>query len=197
MEHHTDPRHTSQNALIERMMRLEEDIELIAAKLRIERRPSDREHQPEVRDVTPQHFVPIQRFDRAAPFDGDTAHAARQERIANATRARRIISERRRRERTLGSELFADPAWDMLLDLYAAHHERRNVSVSSLCIAAAVPATTALRWIKTMTDKGMLWRAADANDGRRIYISLADHVLEAMDEFLAKGQDVPLDRMPI
>src|SRR3546814_1843272 len=44
----------------------------------------------------------------------------------------------------------SDPAWDMLLDLYlAAERNTRPVSISSLCIASAVPATTALRWIKT------------------------------------------------
>ena len=42
----------------------------------------------------------------------------------------------------------------MLLDLLAARLERERVSVSSLCIAAAVPPTTALRWIRTLTDKG-------------------------------------------
>ena len=68
----------------------------------------------------------------------------------------------------------------MLLDLYAARLERQPVSVSSLCIAAAVPATTALRWIKTMTDAGIFLREADPQDGRRIFIALSDGANEAM-----------------
>jgi DNA-binding MarR family transcriptional regulator len=71
----------------------------------------------------------------------------------------------------------------MLLDLYAARLERRPVSVSSLCIAAAVPATTALRWIKTMTDAGLFVREADPNDGRRIFIALADGAADAMTRY--------------
>jgi predicted transcriptional regulator len=63
--------------------------------------------------------------------------------------------------------LFADPAWDMLLDLLQAEIAQHRVPVSSLCIAAAVPATTALRWIKTMTDVGLFKRRADPHDGRR------------------------------
>ncbi len=47
-----------------------------------------------------------------------------------------------------------------------------RVAVSSLCIAAAVPATTALRWIKALTDRGLFVRAADPQDGRRVYIEL-------------------------
>jgi hypothetical protein len=54
------------------------------------------------------------------------------------------ICARRLRERLLPAGLFADPAWDMLLDLYAAEIEEQPVSVTSACIAAAAPATTAL-----------------------------------------------------
>lgn len=57
---------------------------------------------------------------------------------------RTAIRARRLREQMFSPELFADPAWDMLLDLYAARLERRRVSVSSLCIAAAVPRCGAL-----------------------------------------------------
>ncbi|MGJ3628472.1 hypothetical protein AB5I41_18845 [Sphingomonas sp. MMS24-JH45] len=41
----------------------------------------------------------------------------------------------------------------MLLDLFAAELERARVSVSSLCIAAAVAPTTALRWIGRMASE--------------------------------------------
>lgn len=58
---------------------------------------------------------------------------------------RDIIRQRRAREQDLPANLFADPAWDILLDLTAARIEQKRVSVSSLCIAAAVPSTTALR----------------------------------------------------
>src|SRR3546814_15436252 len=87
---------------------------------------------------------------------------------------------RRVREQYFPADLCADPAWDMLLDLYAARLERQPVSVSSLCIAAAVPATTALRWIKTMTDAGLFLREADPDDGRRIFIALAGGAFAAM-----------------
>ncbi len=193
--HHPEPGPESQTALLARMQRLEEDIQLIASRLQI---PRDAP-QHEARDLAPARYDRVDAGSHVitTPIMGHAAQAARQERIAKAQHARRIIAERRRRERTLGSELFADPAWDMLLDLYAAYHERRNVSVSSLCIASAVPATTALRWIKTMTEKGLLSRSADAHDGRRIYLHITDHVLEAMDEFLGRAEDLPPGTMPI
>ncbi|TPG48283.1 hypothetical protein [Sphingomonas glacialis] len=58
---------------------------------------------------------------------------------------RQAIRARRLRDQHFGGGLFEDPAWDMLLDLFAAELERAQVSVSSLCIAAAVAPTTALR----------------------------------------------------
>lgn len=91
-----------------------------------------------------------------------------------ASRIRHTIAMRRLRDRFFSSELFADPAWDILLDLTASRLERKSVAVSSLCIAAAVPPTTALRWIRMMTDQGLLERRADPKDARRMFIDLSD-----------------------
>ena len=93
---------------------------------------------------------------------------------------RQVIRARRLRARFFDEELFADPAWDMLLDLLQAEIAQHRVPVSSLCIAAAVPATTALRWIKTMTDAGLFKRRADPHDGRRVFVELAPPASEAM-----------------
>ena len=93
---------------------------------------------------------------------------------------RDMIRARRLRDELFGPGLFADPAWDILLDLTAARIEGRSVAVSSLCIAAAVPATTALRWIKQLTETGLLRRVADPDDGRRIFIELSDAAARRM-----------------
>ena len=91
-----------------------------------------------------------------------------------------VIRARRARARFFSEELFADPAWDMLLDLVQAEIDQLRVPVSSLCIAAAVPATTALRWIKTLTDSGIFLRRADPHDGRRVFVELAPPTSQAM-----------------
>jgi hypothetical protein len=101
---------------------------------------------------------------------------------------RAMIRARRLRDQFFHSELFADPAWDMLLDLMAARLEGQRVAVSSLCIAAAVPATTALRWIKTLTDHGLFVRVADPQDGRRVYIELSDLAAAALENYLRAVQ---------
>jgi DNA-binding MarR family transcriptional regulator len=89
-----------------------------------------------------------------------------------ASKVRSILKARRAREEMIGKDLFADPAWDMLLDLYAAGLEQRKVSTSELCIASAVPATTALRWIDKLVQMKLVNRQGDHLDGRRIWVSL-------------------------
>lgn len=93
---------------------------------------------------------------------------------------RKIIANRRARARFFDEELFADPAWDMLLDLTVAHAEHRRVSVTSLCIASGVPPTTALRWVRQLVDCGVFERIADSTDKRRAFIALSDKSVEAM-----------------
>lgn len=105
-------------------------------------------------------------------------------RSVDAPRIRAHIRARRLRERFFAPSLFADPAWDILLDLAAARLEGRLVSVSSLCIAAAVPTTTALRWIKNLLDLGLLVRSADPTDARRAFIAMAPATIATMDRCL-------------
>jgi len=99
---------------------------------------------------------------------------------------RQVIRARRLRARFFDEELFADPAWDMLLDLLQAEIAQHRVPVSSLCIAAAVPATTALRWIKTMTDAGLFKRRADPHDGRRVFVELSPTASESMRRYFGE-----------
>ena len=93
---------------------------------------------------------------------------------------RTIIRRRQLRSQFFEDELFADPAWDMLLDLTAARAEHRRVSVTSLCIASGVPTTTALRWIKVLEQAELVTRVEDDTDRRRVFITLTERGAETM-----------------
>ncbi len=99
---------------------------------------------------------------------------------------RRIIRQRQLRMRFFDGDLFADPAWDMLLDLAASRAEHKRVSVTSLCIASGVPPTTALRWIALMTEAGLLARVEDETDRRRAFIALTDRATDSMTRYFAE-----------
>jgi DNA-binding MarR family transcriptional regulator len=103
----------------------------------------------------------------------------------SADTVRTVIRARRLRARYFAEELFADPAWDMLLDLLQAEISHLRVPVSSLCIAAAVPATTALRWLKSMVSQGLFIRRADPHDGRRVFVELAPETSHALRRYFA------------
>ena len=96
-----------------------------------------------------------------------------------------VIKARRLRDRYFEPELFADPAWDILLELLHAELSQYRVSVSSLCIAAHVPATTALRWITTLTDTGLLRRRQDPSDARRVFIELTPRASDNLHRYFA------------
>lgn len=111
---------------------------------------------------------------------------------ASPAEVRQIVRARRLRDRHFGVGLFEDPAWDMMLDLYAAHLERAQVSVSSLCIAAAVAPTTALRWIARLTAAGLFERRPDPFDRRRAFMSLSDKGLAAMQRYVTMVRNLRL-----
>ena len=121
---------------------------------------------------------------------GEDQRSAREEeqrpRLPEAAVLRRIIKARQARMRHFDADLFADPAWDILLDLAAARAERQQVSVTSLCIAAGVPATTALRWIGQMVDADLLVRVSDPHDRRRAYIALSDNTADALARYFSE-----------
>jgi DNA-binding MarR family transcriptional regulator len=145
----------------ERLRQLSDEVSRIAATLaRLSTGPGATAQPP---DRAPTGAVP--------PLTADT--------VRNVIRARRL------RTRYFSQELFADPAWDMLLDLLQAEIAQLRVPVSSLCIAAAVPATTALRWLKTLVAQGLFIRRADPHDGRRVFVELAPEASHALRRYFA------------
>ena len=144
-------------------------------------RMADNEHRPGVSDKSVS-FLPAPQ-ESFQPF-GEVERTLAKAPI-DAKSVRSIIKARRLRDSFFDAELFADPAWDILLDLMAARLEGRNVSVSSLCIAAAVPPTTALRWITAMTESGMLLRQQDPHDARRVFIVLSEEVTTKLNAYFA------------
>lgn len=90
-------------------------------------------------------------------------------------RAKDYYCKRRQRDRIFENpHLFADPAWDILIDLFIAFEEGRRISVSSCCIGSGVPITTALRWIKILEEAGHILRQHDPSDARRTFITLTE-----------------------
>ncbi len=113
-----------------------------------------------------------------------TATPAPHEGALTRHRARMLLDLYNARMKFFPTGLFADPAWDMLLDLTHARLAGKRISVSSLCIAANVPATTALRRIGDLVGSGLAVRVKDESDGRRVFVELTDDGFARMGRYL-------------
>jgi DNA-binding transcriptional ArsR family regulator len=90
---------------------------------------------------------------------------------------------RSRRTDFLSSSLFAEPGWEMLLELFASAVEQKRVTIGELCIASNVPQTTALRWIDVLLREGLATRRPDPLDGRRIHMEITPSAYRAMQDY--------------
>jgi DNA-binding MarR family transcriptional regulator len=105
----------------------------------------------------------------------------------NSNDIQKIIDARRLRAKFFDSNLFADPAWDILLDLYRAHLAQQRICVTSVCFGAGVPVSTALRWLNALEERGLARRSQDPLDGRRFFVELTEKGATAMAGYFAAG----------
>lgn len=126
----------------------------------------------------------------AVPLPPDTPVAA----------AQRYLRLRRRRDDRFPDHLFADPAWDMLLELFVADETGRHLSITGACIAGAVPATTGLRWVALLEKRSLVVRQAFPGDRRVHYLQLTPHardlVVDWLEQFMAAIGGVAPSRAP-
>lgn len=124
-----------------------------------------------------------------ATADQDPSSPMLRERYADQLRA--IIHARAQRFNYFPRELFADPSWDILLELALAEHEQRRISVYQLYEKTRVPPSTAARWIKALADNGLISRRDCHLDGRMKYIELSRSGSEKMRSFLMRTSAPP------
>lgn len=93
---------------------------------------------------------------------------------------------RRRRAEISSAPVFADPCWDMLLDLFVQTTNGVNVSVSSACLASGVACTTALGHVIKLEREGLVVRTADDRDRRRTFLRLTPGAASAIRQWLAE-----------
>lgn len=83
-----------------------------------------------------------------------------------------LLIVRRAREAVFGQDLFSDPAWDILLELYAASLNGRGVTLADLAIAIRAPLPTAARWIAALKERALVELSSDPPVSPNLRISL-------------------------
>ena len=72
----------------------------------------------------------------------------------------------------------------MILELYVATREQRQLAVSQLCSLSGGSTTTALRHIEHLEGLGYISRGSDPDDRRRANVTMLPPLLDAADYWL-------------
>jgi predicted transcriptional regulator len=91
-----------------------------------------------------------------------------------------ILEARVARSAFLNIDIFHDPAWDMLLALFAANLGGRRLDVGRLCVASGVPASTAIRYLNCLSEEGLL-RPDETDEGA--HVQLSNRGIAAMESY--------------
>lgn len=135
------------------------------------------------------HCSPSEAVHRISNILFPKSGARRRSRAVLADYAARIRHVRMKRNALIGARLFRDPAWDMLLELFAAHENGRRISVSLLCSASGVPLTTALRQLQRLEDFGLVTRHGDTSDQRRCFVLPTAKAMAGMESVITAMLD--------
>lgn len=100
--------------------------------------------------------------------------------------AKHIHASRAGRANVFGPDLFAEPAWDILLSLYVADQECYRMTVSAACNESGVSHTTALRWMGRLIELQLIRRRRNPWDSRSNFVELSPEGLQKMDQVLQK-----------
>lgn len=96
-----------------------------------------------------------------------------------------LLNARRGREVLFGRELFSDPAWDLILELYAAKLGNGRMSAPQLARSIGVSETIAYRWIAALVEAGIVFWNEKLSDSTETTLELSNEAGEKMDH-LAK-----------
>ena len=101
--------------------------------------------------------------------------------------ARKIYRTRQLRRTVFEPDLFAEPAWDMLLALFINRVRGVRVPTTSLVIAAGVPNATGLRWVRVLEAHGLLRRYDNPADRRFVLVEITDAGFARMRRLITEG----------
>jgi hypothetical protein len=112
----------------------------------------------------------------------ETGGGAQPSVLASAAEA---CAARRRLYGLFGRRLFCDPSWDILLELFVSTLEGRKVTVSTACMAACAPTTTALRHIAYLVQEGLVMRRPHPADARSTYLELTGPAIAKLTQYFS------------
>lgn len=77
------------------------------------------------------------------------------------------------RARYVPSELLADPAWGMLLELLHAELQSRRVRLVEICSTSGASMSTAVRWLNVLESHDFIVRRKDQEEDDNCFVELS------------------------
>jgi hypothetical protein len=106
---------------------------------------------------------------------------------------RLLVSMRKIVGEVIGYKVCPNPIFDMLLELYLARHEHREVYLYPLCIVANCAVATGHRKVLFLERRGLVDRLTGSRDKRRLILKMTDGGGEMMDGILDRMTDLTFD----
>lgn len=103
---------------------------------------------------------------------------------------RGLIAARRRRFERLGPALAPEPGWSVLLALYAARLEGRELTLAGLTEAAGAPGATVVGRIAALEAQGLVERRPDPARRRGTLVRLTDEATARIHDYLREAREI-------
>ena len=120
----------------------------------------------------------------AEPSSEEFLHEGRIE------RARDHLDDRQNRARFFNESIFGEPAWEMLVLLYA-YNDQARFTVSKLIDRAGAAYSSGLRWLQYLEQSELISRRASTTDGRVQFVELTPTAHHLLDLYFSAGRATP------
>ena len=144
------------------------------------------DEDPELRRIVRDLVRVVGQYDGEKPSwlfnSGDVDEAGGPDILANLAEA--IMRLHMDRRTFMGEDLFGEPGWEILLDLFTQKRRSKRVLISMIGNISGVKPSTALRWIGILHQRGLLQRELDTSDQRRVWVSLTADGEKKISQFL-------------
>jgi DNA-binding MarR family transcriptional regulator len=102
------------------------------------------------------------------------------------SRAQYIIHSRRIRSRHFQRSMFGEPAWDVLLLVYAGDVSGDRQTPTKLARWTGIPLSTVSRWIEYLEHQQLVERQPHPTDKRIVFVRLLPKGRQAMSNYLTE-----------
>lgn len=99
-----------------------------------------------------------------------------------------ILKFRRVRAEMLPQEMFSEPGWDLLLELFVADANGHRLTARDVSDRANIPPTVLSRWLLHLTQIGFI--VGDGDGNLDDLLTLSGKALDAIESVMAKADEL-------